>query len=450
MTSSLDAHALYARQAHASGIPSRAECGRLADFGGIFMFYDRKIKYLEDRKDGERVRTAGFVKAEVRDEACRMTIHVAGLHGTDTFEKSVLALGGGREGRLCKIKIAQGQGDTGELCLHSGHLGEAGIPYAQLEEIRIPLAAGRELCCLWKPKAAAGFGFAEAALQADAANAGRTKPQPLESAKDEGRGQDTSVEAVVGSGEENAGRTAIGAERDIPVDRAAGGRERNAEPASVSTGRSAAEPARQADAASGNLASSVWQADAASEELQSPARQADAALADAISGDVAEPARQTDAASGDLPSSVWRADAASGESMLPAGSGGQPPDAPVCRRPPMEDKWNQLAVIYPHIAPFRDEREYLSIHPEDFVLLPEKYYPLVHNSFLLHAYHNYAHLILARMERRGEVRHYIGVPGVYHEKERQAAVLFGFESFECKTEPVRPGDYGYYMMRVEL
>lgn len=349
------------------------------------MLYDRKIKYLEDRKDGERVRTAGFVKVEVRDEACRMTIHVAGLYGTDTFEKSVLALGGGREGRLCKIRIAQGQGDTGELCLNSGHLGEAGIPYAQLEEIRIPLAAGRELCCLWKPKAAAGSGFSGAAPQAGTENAGRTKPKSPEAVRDEDRGQDASVEAVAGSGEEQIGRTATGTERDVPVERAAGGGERDAEPASVSAGGSAAEPA--------------WQADAA--------------LADAISGS-------------------------------------QPPDTPVCRRPPMEDKWNQLAAIYPHVAPFRDEREYLSIHPEDFVLFPEKYYPLVHNSFLLHAYHNYAHLILARMERRGEVRHYIGVPGIYHEKERQAAVLFGFESFECKTEPVRPGDYGYYMMRVEL
>ena len=41
-------------------------------------------------------------------------------------------------------------------------------------------------------------------------------------------------------------------------------------------------------------------------------------------------------------------------------------------------------------------------------------------------------------------------PGNYYDREKEVAVLFGFESFECAKEPVRTGDYGYYMMRVEL
>lgn len=116
----------------------------------------------------------------------------------------------------------------------------------------------------------------------------------------------------------------------------------------------------------------------------------------------------------------------------------------------MEDKWQQIWAIYPHIHPFQDEREYLSISPADFVLLPEEAYRAANNSFLLHGYYNYDHLILTRIEKRGEVSYYIGVPGNYYEREKQVAVMFGFESFECGTEPAQAGDFGYYMMRTQL
>ena len=35
-------------------------------------------------------------------------------------------------------------------------------------------------------------------------------------------------------------------------------------------------------------------------------------------------------------------------------------------------------------------------------------------------------------------------------KEKQVAIMFGFESFECAEEPAQAGDFGYYMMRTEL
>ena len=115
-----------------------------------------------------------------------------------------------------------------------------------------------------------------------------------------------------------------------------------------------------------------------------------------------------------------------------------------------ETKWKQLSAIYPHISPFQDEREYLSICPADFVILPDKYYRLANNSFLLHGYYNYKHLILSRLHVKGQQVYYIGVPGNFYDRERQVAILFGFESFECLSEPAVSGDYGYYMMRVEL
>lgn len=116
----------------------------------------------------------------------------------------------------------------------------------------------------------------------------------------------------------------------------------------------------------------------------------------------------------------------------------------------MEDKWLQICSIYPHVCPFQDEREYLSIGPADFVLFPAASYRQANNSFLLHGFYNYKHLILTRVERRGEIIYYIGVPGNFYEREKQVALMFGFESFECAEEPAQNGDFGYYMMRTEL
>ena len=115
-----------------------------------------------------------------------------------------------------------------------------------------------------------------------------------------------------------------------------------------------------------------------------------------------------------------------------------------------DTKWEQLSSIYPHIHPFRDAREFLSVGPEDFVVLRERCYQMTHNSFLLHGYYNYRHLLLLRQEAAGQAKYYIGVPGNFYEREKQVARMFGFESFEGTREPAWEGDFGYYLISVEL
>lgn len=117
-----------------------------------------------------------------------------------------------------------------------------------------------------------------------------------------------------------------------------------------------------------------------------------------------------------------------------------------------ENKWVQLQRDYKKVHPFGDERLYLSIEPKDFIVLQAPYQRLVNNSFLLHGYYNYRHLILGPDEEIGtgdRVCFYLGVPGTYFEREKMVAVMFGFEGFEC-AGPVEVGKFGYYMRRVEL
>lgn len=61
----------------------------------------------------------------------------------------------------------------------------------------------------------------------------------------------------------------------------------------------------------------------------------------------------------------------------------------------------------------------------DIACLPRKFWPLANNSFLLHGYHNYSHLML--IEEGG--RAWLGVPGIYSPQEARAADLFGFPRF---------------------
>lgn len=113
--------------------------------------------------------------------------------------------------------------------------------------------------------------------------------------------------------------------------------------------------------------------------------------------------------------------------------------------PLKEDKWEQILDTYEQIHPYGDERVYVKIEPKDFVILQANYQHLVNNSFLLHGFYNYRYIILGK-----EQDYYLGVPGVFYEREKMVALMFGFEAFECPGGNVRAGEFGYYLRKVEL
>lgn len=110
------------------------------------------------------------------------------------------------------------------------------------------------------------------------------------------------------------------------------------------------------------------------------------------------------------------------------------------------DKWQELIRTYQNVNPFGDGRSYISIGPKDITILCEEYQNLSGNSFLLHGFYNYRHLILGKEEET----YYIGVPGTYHEREKKVAVMFGFEAFESDIKEPSEGTFGYYMKRVRI
>ena len=98
---------------------------------------------------------------------------------------------------------------------------------------------------------------------------------------------------------------------------------------------------------------------------------------------------------------------------------------------------------------------YEKISRQDISRFPRKEWRIANNSFLLHGYHNYHHLLY--IEEDGKI--WLGVPGVFHEKEEVAAKAFGFPEFRRLTdvdlkleenEKNTYEDFGYWCRQIPM
>ncbi|MCI8530372.1 MAG: hypothetical protein HFH82_14700 [Lachnospiraceae bacterium] len=467
------------------------------------MFYDRKIKYLDYYEDGVRVRGGGFVKLEARDTSLRLEVTVSGLYRNDSFTRDVVILGRGQEHVIGKIMISGGRGQYRQAYQNIRDIAETGMGYQELEGIYILLGAGRELSCNW-PSFAGGEaeeGGKRNGSQGELSGGreGRKVRERGQNGKSDGGGKIVKEErrerrmeeensyggAKEGGREEASGN--IGGIKGIDIeDRIQEETGRRGQEGLSEEREYHKDVIHEDENNRTGIGEDVYEKyEAATEE----SRNGEMRMVErAGSGnEMAGGGRSAEKGTG-RENGVARGKAGMGkgrnggcEAGRNAGRGvgnhqenrnNMQRGKTIIQEPAvnerernsgmeqqretgkpvklLEDKWTQLCAIYPHIHPFRDKREYLSIGPADFVLFPAASYKMVNNSFLLHGYYNYHHLILARVEQKGEYRYYIGVPGGYFEKEKQVAIMFGFESFECETEPAQTGDFGYYMMRTEL
>lgn len=103
----------------------------------------------------------------------------------------------------------------------------------------------------------------------------------------------------------------------------------------------------------------------------------------------------------------------------------------------------------PGMYPFEDDRveACVRLEPQDIGMMPIDCWSYGSNSFLLHGYYSYRHLILARLrpEKENGGGYILGVPGTRHSREAFMANMFGFREFK----PIREGnggssDFGYW------
>lgn len=355
---------------------------------GAIAKYDRCIRYLDYMENGQRSRGAGFVKMERRDNRCNISLQVNGLYRKDHFTRPLLMMEDDGEKELCKLQLADGGIKIFLEGLDCANMGGQGLEYERLTGLRIPISEGKEIQCIWGTRLN-GRVRDESAVKEDVQRQEAPEEQaPKEQAPKEQAPKEQAREEKIPSAQN----------RDAALE-------------------DVKAPIQEVE---------TWDLRTRSEIARSVSSQ------DAAAPDMAEPEEPTpDIQAPDPPrQSVSERQAGSGAFR--------------------EDKWEQLWAIYPHIHPFSDEREYISFGLSDFVVLPARYYKLVNNSFLLHGFYNFHHLILTKVNGRNGVRYFIGVPGNLYQTERETAIMFGFEHFECDAEPAGRGDFGYYLIPVEL
>ena len=84
------------------------------------------------------------------------------------------------------------------------------------------------------------------------------------------------------------------------------------------------------------------------------------------------------------------------------------------------------------------------IQREEIAKLPRCEWRLANNHFLIHGWRNYHHLAL--IEDDGKL--FIGVPGIYHKREADAALAFGFPEFRSMPEEGVDEEFGYWCRQV--
>lgn len=381
------------------------------------MFYDRKMKYIDCFENGERIRGAGFLKLEVRDAICDLEIHVTNMYMAGSFSRMVRVRGRGKERKIGEIYLQQGKG-----------IAKLQMTVAELQAVNaiyIPLGEGKEL--------SSTLAVSEESEMVCG----------IETDMESHRG--TDAEAICSK----ALLTAPESERkgDLPE-------QKEVENFLLKEKTTEGGLSKEKITEGGLSKERIIEEELSEERVAEGALHEEQTVENVIAMAIAESVKQDLL---QLPTEpvVGEIDEISAKDQMQENASTftdqmQEENVAATGQIFMENKWKQLASIYQHIKPFHDEREYLSIGPGDFVILKDSYYGLVHNSFLLHGYYNYQHLILTRLEKRGGPRYYVGVPGSYYEREKQVAVMFGFESFECKEEPARNGDYGYYMIPVDI
>jgi len=91
------------------------------------------------------------------------------------------------------------------------------------------------------------------------------------------------------------------------------------------------------------------------------------------------------------------------------------------------------------------------IHPRDIGKLDMRNWKLGVNSFLTHGFYTYQYLLLGKMRfDDGRERPIIGVPGVFSNRDKYLANMFGFDQFiPVKKTGTKTGEFGYWIVEIQ-
>lgn len=368
----------------------------LERLGGSMSNYRRFITYLFWYTDGKKGAQCGYAKVERRQNAGRVELHLKNLR-ENLVELRPYFFAEGVRIPIGKMKVTGGTAD-GSFRFDGSNLANSGLSLQEMNGLLIPVGEEEVIFSQW----------------------------------DEGR---YSWEMLLGKtdcrAEELKQQSADG---KVPSEGSSFMGE------AEEKGNSAEDVAREAAIDLGEPLDSALAAD--------PVQAPDLVLDSVSSSDSAQPP-VSDSDSGTAPVTVSVSDLAPSSEL--ASTQDAVLDQDLDSAPDLASQEScralraQIQGIRPQIYPFRDDVDTWAIQAQlrDMKYLPEEYWPLSNNSFVLRGYFHYGNILIGCMEKEGSW--FLGIPGVYHKQEKIIAEIFGFHQFRGqKNKEGKPGEFGYW------
>ncbi len=348
----------------------------------------RFITYIYRYKNDEKMENAGFAKIEIRGGVCRMEVHIRNLNMEQTeasvylFAEKENIIQGVPVG---KITFAKGNGDI-RYAFETKELGNFGMTMEDMEGIFIPLEDSLYLASRWK----------EGSIE-------QNRFRIMEKIQKQEETAQISEEAEAGKSEiKESNKTETNRQR--------------------MTGQNAARPEMPEQNAirPGTTEQNETGSDMDKSKMSSPEPTS--------SNKNASEMKQTET-----------------NSTQPI----QATELPLeefFEEKGWEGIFQKLRLKLEIFFPFEgQEIECIRMQLNDLKEFPRKYWYIGNNSFLLHGFFNYRHIIFGEMMEKGEKRYLIGVPGVFMNQERVMAAMFGFPEFRtAKNTEYKTGNFGYW------
>lgn len=387
--------------------------------------YKRLVSYIYAYPGGVRDKNVGFAKAEVRNGQFKLTVSVKGVY-TDTPELfGVYVMVDGKKHQpggftLLKtgtVMVNQGIGQYQDL-FNPMNINQSGYTFEDISGIA--LARENEdfyrMFSLWEDCILNTEDITFAQPEAAAAS------NPVAQADSEEVSEKEQVNRTTGQEAERKSAEMSGNVRESETVR------RNAEDVSENEVEEAAVTSKPATPESAQSAGQ--QADLQQETAQMKAQQVRAMEA------VQELLFRNTNPQGTMPQNTKLQDTT-------------PQNAKPQEEMPAFEK---VFINRDFIDAFEDDYFYdcVEVTPELLKQLPIEDDAVVNNSFLVHGYYNFKHILFGKVcENDNNTRYFIGVPGMYCNRERFMASMFGFCNFKKSHRSDYSNPYfGYWYQEI--
>lgn len=415
--------------------------------------YRRFIAYVYEYRKGKKENNCGFIKVEVRDEACTMEVHLH-VEGLAENEECKVYCFLRKEGLMNGILLGtcETENERIECFIETDALnvGDSGMPLGKMGGMILTTKSGGFFGTEWDDQAIRPENFKEAGSFVEERKGGQeateTEEQNVEKPK-ENRGTDTEKK--------------IGDAVDDPADQSEektktdmGEKENSDTEENMETGKKMGEVSEaMAEPGEENVPESDKKL--AAEAILEPESETSEEKSERPETEVSEEIKR-ESSTGIATETLARSETE--ETPQEPGLGSElprksDPELDLAMPEPLHMQSSHAERVRlpfgQEFCPFEDSdvRQCWKIHPQDLVHFPRRQCALRNNRFLQYGYYNFGHLLLCR---RQNGRYIIGVPGCYDQQEQFMAGMFGFSCFKpSKQIKVPKGKGGYWYRAID-